>query len=195
MQELQTSGKITIYPHMWILFGFQVWNAHIKNKSKSRIIFSNAVVSQYVAWFFDLSINLALSILDTEFFDLSPNLALKLMVVPHTNITLTGTNYCQVVSSKPGARWDFGIHLGVGMGAGEYKRCNSTSSGCHSISWSMQGWNKPVGVDIEVELILLTNEFFVQPAVFVVPLQFSNCLTLYSAVNEKKQFTAFPIPP
>ena len=91
----------------------------IRNKSKSRIIFGNAVVSQSVAWFFDLSIDLAFSTLDTEFFDLRPNLALKLLVVPHTNITLTSTNYCQVVSSKPGARWDFGIKLGVGMGAGD----------------------------------------------------------------------------
>ena len=73
-------------------------------------------------------------------------------------------------------------------GAG-IKRCNSTSSGSHSISWSMKGWYKPVGVDIEVELKVLTDKFIIQPAVFVVPLQYirSNWLALYSALNERKQ--------
>ena len=158
----------------------------IRNKSKSRIIFGNAVVSQSVAWFFDLSIDLAFSTLDTESFDLCPNLALKLLVVPHTNITLTSTNYCQVVSSKPGARWNKAWSWDGGAGI---KRCNSTSSGSHSISWSMKGWYKPVGVDIEVELKVLTDKFIIQPAVFVVPLQYirSNWLTLYSALNERKQ--------
>ena len=123
---------------------------------------------------------------DTGFFDLCPNLALKLLVVPHTNITLTSTNYCQVVSSKPGARWNKAWSWDGGAGI---KRCNSTSSGSHSISWSMKGWYKPVGVDIEVELKVLTDKFIIQPAVFVVPLQYirSNWLALYSALNERKQ--------
>ena len=110
------------------------------------------------------------SSLDTEFFDLCPNLALKLLVVPHTNITLTSTNYCQVVSSKPGARWNKAWSWDGGAGI---KRCNSTSSGSHSISWSMKGWYKPVGVDIEVELKVLTDKFIIKPAVFVVPLQYT----------------------
>ena len=74
-------------------------------------------------------------------------------------------------------------------GGGGIKRCNSTSSGRHSISFSMKGWYKPVGVDIEVELKVLTDKFIIQPAVFVVPLQYirSNWLALYSALNERKQ--------
>ena len=155
-------------------------------------MFGNAVVSKSVAWFFYLSIDLAFSTLDTEFFDLWPNLALKLLVGPHTNITLTSTNYCQVVSSKPGARWSKAWSWDGGAGI---KRCNSTSSGSHSISWSMKGWYKPVGVDIEVELKVLTDKFIIQPAVFVVPLQYirSNWLALYSFCTKWEETVWFEV--